>query len=365
MRKDLNNLKSILNNTIYENTHFSESSKNKVRKRIDGNQSVKFYYKMKPIVSFIVLFSITASLVTFTFNMMNNKDVVEHENSALIKSNGSSNSDAKDVDANINTSKEIKENIVAHNAIKSYPYIIFNNYYYKKTDEEITEDQLGEIMGEVKRIGDWNFKKDGDSNEIPPGRSIYSVKDKDKNEYIAAKGVVYKNQTNIPGYLLFKKEEPVIHPDQSLILNAKSDPEETEMAFKNMQRLVPNILGLQELEQQYTLSFVSYLEEHGPGVNLYYSDNSDTNNVIYLLEYKNGLFPHNSRMVENPDPRNPWEPPVLSETFELNGFNWEYYEDKYYDDFFLLGEKNGYIYEVTFQGEFSLDDLKDIVMQLK
>ena len=220
-------------------------------------------------------------------------------------------------------------------------------------------------MGEVKRIGDWNFKKDGDSNEIPPGRSIYSVKDKDKNEYIAAKGVVYKNQTNIPGYLLFKKEEPVIHPDQSLILNAKSDPEETEMAFKNVQRLVPNILGLQELEQQYTLSFVSYLEEHGPGVNLYYSDNSDTNNVIYLLEYKNGLFPHNSRMVENPDPRNPWEPPVLSETFELNGFNWEYYEDKYYDDFFLLGERNDYLYEVTVQGEFSLDDLKDIVMQLK
>ena len=58
-----------------------------------------------------------------------------------------------------------------------YGYIVLNGFYYVKTGETIPKEQLGQQVAKVERIGDWEIKKTGDSNEVSPG-PIYSIKNK-------------------------------------------------------------------------------------------------------------------------------------------------------------------------------------------
>jgi hypothetical protein len=46
----------------------------------------------------------------------------------------------------------------------------------------IEHDKLGNKLAEVKRIGGWSLKRDGDSAFFLPGDSIYEIKEVDPNK---------------------------------------------------------------------------------------------------------------------------------------------------------------------------------------
>ncbi|THE09511.1 hypothetical protein E1I69_22110 [Bacillus timonensis] len=362
MDDKLNNLKIILDKTVYSGTTFSKFSKVKVLQEIDKTSKRKHMNFIKPLISYVVLTLISIGIGTYTFIEINENNAVvptEHTNEYENSSNNNEGLEIETTTETENENNDTQKDISVNDPTMSFPYIIFNNYFYKKTEKVISEEELDKKVGEVKRIGDWNIKKSGDSNEIPPG-PIYSVVGYDSEEYIAGKGVIYENNTNKPGYILFKKEEPVEQVDSIGIINAKGDPEETEIAFNNIKKLIPELLGFETLKDKYTLFLVSYLQESGPGVELIYTDING--NGLFISEYQSDLAPSNSRLVEKKDVRlEEWFKPVIVESFSLNGIEWEYFEDKNYNDFFLLGRKGEFYYEITFQGNYTIDNLKEII----
>lgn len=273
--------------------------------------------------------------------------------------------------------KNTDENLI--DGQSNYPHIVLNGFYYKKTDEEVTSEQLGEQVGEVKRIGTWAIKKSGDSNYIAPG-PIYSVKDRSSDEYIVGRGGLFKDGVNKLAYIVFKKEEPVQQVDYDKILNTKGDLEEALIAVDNIKRKMDNFYQINNTDR-VELNYVSYLPENGPGAELIYNIreadktvNGETNQgMLFIKEYAKQLQPSSSRfekyvwkIVLNGDVGTKQKqealPPVLIDKFEMNGILWSYYTDQERNDIVLRGEKDDMYYEVTTQGDFSLEKLKELLI---
>jgi hypothetical protein len=267
----------------------------------------------------------------------------------------------------------------------TYPYLIFNGYYYKKTNKEIPTDQLGTQIGRVERTGDWAIRKSGDSNEVPPG-PIYSVNGKTK-DFVAAKGVAFKNGNNISAYLVFQKADKVIEPNIDLIINSKGDQQENHIAFENIKNKIGTLYGFVGINSKAKLQSISYND--GPIVQLSYrategdfqSEQGLIQGTLLINQHGKEFKPKDSRFerpvvlekVKKKDgsiafmqkKEMSWKKPVKIEDFSLNGINWELYQDSFHKDLVLKGETEQYTIEITTEGQFNKDQLKDLLESYK
>lgn len=371
MEDKLKHLRESMDKTVFKDTSLESYERTKILNGLNRNER-KVHFNLNSILSFAVCTFLFIGIGALVFN-----EVKDRENNKP-QSNTA-----------LDTSKEEKHQVQNEDQLETksikpyYPYIVLDGYYYKKTNEVIQPEGLGEQIAEVKRIGDWEFKKSGDSNEIPPG-PIYSVKGKDTKEYIAGKGIIYKEGKNQAGYIVFKKEELVEQPKKESILNSKGDLEEVQIAFGNIIEKVEDLHHFIGIEKRVNLYAADYLPENGPGVDLVYNvpeanikDNEQNiDGMLFIREYQKDLPPPNSRFL----PQNGWNrikkgnevikqkefiPPSLIKSFEINGISWGYYEDKTHQDFILRGERNNMYFEVVTQGDFSFEKLKELLKKFK
>ncbi len=384
MDSKLKNLRESMNKTVLKEGVMSDIEKRKIyRAALNGKVRRRRNY-FAPVLSAIVLTGLFLTLGSFTYlnlfvSNKNSDNSLQLQNSSVLE---------KEDDEQISvTPKATEDEDVVQNTDENlinnqpgYPHIVLNDYYYKKTSEVIQPEDLGEQIAEVKRIGTWEIKKSGDSNYIAPG-PIYSVKGRSSDEYIVGKGGIFEDGVNKSAYIVFKKEEPVQQVDHDKILNTKGDIEEALIAVDNIKRKMENFYQLNNTDR-VELNYVSYLPKNGPGAELGYNIletdkvvNKETiQRMLFIKEYEKQLQPTGSRFnpymwitVSNGDGQTATRqkqevpPPVLIETFEMNGILWSHYTDQVRNDIVLRGEKDDMYYEVTNQGDFSLEKLKELL----
>jgi hypothetical protein len=113
------------------------------------------------------------------------------------------------------------------------------------------------------------------------------------------------------------------------------------------------------LDKRVGLFSVTYLGDNNPGVELVYNvpeankkkDNHIVDGIIFIREY----------IANTPT----FEYSNFKEVFEINGILWGYYKDKANQDFVLQGKKNNMHFEITTQGDFSIEKLKDLLVNFK
>jgi hypothetical protein len=261
----------------------------------------------------------------------------------------------------------------------SYPYIVLNGFYYAKTGDTVSEDYLGQEIARVERTGEWNIKKQGDSNEVVPG-PIYSVRGKDSKQFITAKGVVYKDGKNQSAYLLFQKRDPVESVDEKSILSTKGDATEGELALQNIRKVLPTLYEYRDNTGTTTVDLAAYRKDFGPGAMLYYrvpskdttdKDGHEIPGFIMSFQYNKSIKIYQSQL--NPKPKgilyHPYGEekevkPQLIETFIKNNTNWELYKT-YYGNYIMQGKHGNMIYELQLQGDFKSSDVQIIATNFR
>lgn len=268
----------------------------------------------------------------------------------------------------------------------TYPYIVLNGFYFAKTSDTVTKEQLGEQIAKVERVGDWDIKKGGDSNEVPPG-PIFSIQGKDPSTFIAAKGVVYENGQNKEAYLVFEKREPVENNlNEQSILSAKNDEAEVKIAFNNVKKLLPALYEYKDDTKTTILTSIDYREDFGPGVSLSYrvpsKDTKDAQGYavqgfIDILQYDKSIKPEASEFSPKSIPEikkqegntvihelKPIPQPELIQSFSVNNINWGFYKT-HFGQYVLRGESNNMIYELKLQGNFKPSDGQILAQNFK
>jgi small nuclear ribonucleoprotein (snRNP)-like protein len=367
----LKHLRKSMDKSVFSDTTFESSEKAKILNELNRRER-NGRFNLNSILSFAVCTFLFIGIGVFVFNQVNEEETNQTQGNTSLDISDGLVQDTDEKNDNLGT-KEVEP---------SYPYIVLDGYYYKKTNEVVSSDEIGEKIGEVKRIGDWAIKKSGDSNEIPPG-PIYSVNG--KIDYIAGKGVIYKEGKNQAAYIAFKKEEPVEQPEKDSILSSKGDLEEVQIALKNIKEKIGVLYSFVGLDNRVSLNAANYSPENGPGVDLVFNvpeaDKADDDHIIdgmlFIRGYKKNTLPSNSRFLQQDE----WKrikngntlikqkvefvPPTLIETFKINGITWGYYEDNIHNDFILRGEVNNIYYEVTTQGYFTFERLKELLEGFK
>lgn len=237
----------------------------------------------------------------------------------------------------------------------TFLYIAFNGYYYKQ-GTEVDKSKLGTKIGEVKRIGDWEIVKDGDSNAVPQG-PIYSVINKDPKDVIAA-----KRWSNRDVYLLFEKEGPVKQTDKSTIFSSKNDPEEVQIAIQNVRKNSSVLYEFQD-KNRLQLTSVSYDPNHNSTVSLSYrvpEVDTSVQGFLSLLQYPKNEIPEVSEFIKKIDKNGKWKSPVLKESFTLNGIEWSKYET-YNQENVYRAEKQNLYFEIKAQGKIDLNLMKEFL----
>jgi hypothetical protein len=252
----------------------------------------------------------------------------------------------------------LEEYNVIEGDYSNFPHIVFNGFYYLKT-VEVEKDKIGEVIGEVKRIGDWEIKKDGDSNEVPPG-SIYSVIDRDPSEVIAA-----KQWSNRDVYVLFEKAEQIKKIDLNTIFSAKNDPEEVRVAIENIRK---HSLFLYEFtdKERLELFSVSYDPNHRTLVSQGYKvaeADTDVVGILNVLQYPKDGIPISSKFSKDSyrDKVNKkeWISPQLEQEFQVGDIKWGKYIT-FTEEIIYKGEVEDICFEISTQGDFSLNLIKDL-----
>lgn len=118
---------------------------------------------------------------------------------------------------------------IANQAYQHKAYIILSGHYYYATVQQVPVSKIGEKVSTVKRVGDWNMKSDGDSNEFPPE----TANDSRIGEKYAVK-VTMKQLNFLSSYIEVQRGDQVEQPELKTILSAKNNPEEVEIAFDNI-----------------------------------------------------------------------------------------------------------------------------------
>jgi hypothetical protein len=388
MDDQLKNLRERMNKTVLKRGTIDDVEKRKIlHAAIRGEVRQKRNY-FAPILSVIVTMGLFVTLGTFVFNHLFDLKQISAGTPKLQQSEQKKgNKEALGVAKNspedkAKVDKNINQNTV--NDVPNYHYIVLNGFYYKETNEEVTSEQLGKQVGEVKRIGYWAIKKSGDSNEIPPG-PIFSVKGR-SDEYIAGKGGIYKNGENVAGYLVFQKDDIVKDVNTDNLLSTKGDAEEAKIVFQNIKKKVGTIYGFMGIDSRVSLAAVSYSE--GPVIQLNYvvpegdqkSGNESIQGQLLIYQYKKDIQLKDTRF-EKPEGLGygivrgengkvsmqkieggiNWEKPILIDSFTLNGIEWELYQDSYYHNVLMKGQTEEYTIEITTQGNFSKDKMKDLL----
>lgn len=373
MEDKLKHLRNSMDKTVFSDTTFESSEKAKILRELNRRERIN-RFNLNSILSFAVCTFLFIGIGVFAFNEVYTKETNQMQ--------GNTSLDINNEDGLMQDKDEKNDTLGTKEVEPSYPYIVLDGYYYKKTNEVVQSDELGEKIAEVKRIGDWAIKKSGDSNEISPG-PIYSVDG--KIDYIAGKGVIYKEGKNQAAYIAFKKEEPVEQPGNDSILSSKGDSEEVHIAFQNIKEKKRDLHSFLGVDNRVSLYSANYLPENGPGVELVFNipeadkvvDDHVVDGMLFISSYKKDTPPSNSRFhrqegwkrINNGNTiikqKEEYVPPILKETFKTNGISWGYYEDKVHHDFILRGEKNNMYYEVTTQGDFTLERLKELFESFK
>ncbi|MGO4699590.1 hypothetical protein AB4Z50_35790, partial [Paenibacillus sp. 2TAB26] len=72
------------------------------------------------------------------------------------------------------------------NSSSTYPAsVAWNNTLYGLSKEEVPIEEVGKEIGKIERKTTPMTKKNGDSNEVPAGSTLFEVKGKDPHEVIA------------------------------------------------------------------------------------------------------------------------------------------------------------------------------------
>lgn len=364
-----------MDKTTFKNTTFDSHEKTNIINRLYKREKFPIL-NLNSLLSFATCSVLFIGIGVFVFNQLNGGE--------SDKLQGNTTSNINEEQKSLIQDKDESEKTKANKSEPSYPYIVLNGFYYKKTNEVIQPEKLGEKIAEVKRIGDWAIKQSGDSNEIAPG-PIYSVKGNDSTEYITSKGVINKDGKNQSAYIGFEKHEPVEQPEKDSILSSKGDIKEVQIALDNIKEEVVDFYQFTESEDRVSLFAANYLKENGPGAELIYNvpeankkeENHTINGILFIYEYKKELPPSQSRFNQNAEwerikkgneiikQKKDIEMPIKIEEFYINGISWVYYKDQEHQDFILRGEKNNMYYEVITQGEFTLESLKTLLEGFK
>jgi hypothetical protein len=138
-------------------------------------------------------------------------------------------------------------------------YIVYKNAYYVKTDEVLPTSQVGSKVLTVTRIGDWAIKKEGDTNEFPPGPDLYTVKGSDDSKMaVKVRQRKTTSGTVIYQYQIVERYATVVQPESSTILGAKGDYNEVAIAIKNIRKKDPYLFELTEMDSRAKLFSVNY-----------------------------------------------------------------------------------------------------------
>jgi hypothetical protein len=387
METKLRNLRSSMEKTVLKPGKITTAEKNRILVEAINGGNTKRRNLFAPILSAIVVTSFLLLLGSFLLqNVLDGKET-KHNVAPTVtvpKKDNDQYISASDQDKD-NPPLENSQNEAIENEQPTYPYIVLNGYYYKKTDREVISEQLGEQIASVERTGDWAIKKSGDSNEIPPG-PIYSINGENEN-LIAAKGVSYKNGTNVSAYIVFQKSDKIMETNTEGITSAKGDPQETKIAFENIKKKVKPLYGFVDMGNRTKLELVSYSKD--PTILTYYhfpegdiqENGNTTSGLLFINQYRKGMKFENSRfdhpfvmerinqadgsikfeMVKALD----WEKPLKIDSLDLNGISWGIYQDSFHNDFVLKGETEKFEFEITTQGDFTLESLKGLLESFK
>lgn len=325
------------------------------------------------------------SLVNADENVSKGKDLKINKSAERPKDPNNKESDKKEVTYKEGIGTQYTDR--DKQKVIKYGYIVLNGFYYVKTGEIIPKDQLGQQVAKVERIGDWEIKKTGDSNEVPPG-PIFSIKSKNEEQFVAAKGTVYENGEDKVAYLVFEKKDPVASEiKEGSILSAKNDETEVEIAFQNVKNLLPSMYEYRDNIGTTTLTQVSYAKDLGPGVVLYYrvpsKDTTDEKGnelqgFIMAYQYDKSKKLEQSWFRTEPvlEPKRlsdgaikmekvgEQSAPQLIESFVKNETNWGFYK-KYTGQYFLKGEHGNTIFELQLQGDFKPSNAQIIANNFK
>lgn len=366
MEKRLENLRNEMNDTLLKEAEFAITSKQAVLKTVRKNgktaNRISFWKQSINIGFTAVLF---AGLLIFA---------VSHVQQGTPKMNTMSG-DKASTEPNPSPSKETafqdvkgkskdSTNDVVNKKESRPPasYVVFDGYYYEKTGDAVEGNRLLDKIGEVKRIGDWKIVREGDSTEIPPG-PLYSVKDMDSKEYIAGKGVIYEDGENKAGYLLFKRAIAVQKPDPSKIYNAKNDPVEVKLALENVRQSAGPFYEL--VEENVEPTFVSYSDQNGKSITLYYRLITRADQYVFITQYENKMknmdYPA-SRFAS--DGRKDFNKPRLIDEYVIEGLKWAYYDDLNHGDHFYVSYGPEWTLEVSFQGELAEEQISTFLGNL-
>jgi hypothetical protein len=368
MEEQLKHLKESMDNTILKPGLVTPFQKQKLLEGVlNGNKKPIRNHYVTPVLSVAFTLMLTIGLGTLIY-----KNIEEPSTSAKPKSTHlSQGSFTKQPDNKVQDNKEFTPN---------FPYIVFNGYYYKETSEKTDSAQLGKEVGKVNRTGDWAIKKEGDSNEVPPG-PVFSIEGKDSSRYIAVKNP--RENGGKLNYVIFEKAEKIIPTDTSEIETAKNDPTEVNAAIQNATKGVGPLFTLDEKYQPISFSYtneqviqLAYKIPEGDKV----INGDNVPGELYIDEYEKNIEIKKSRFIKPvestivkkgnhykavPKKVTNWSPPTLIKSSIINNVKWGFYKDEYHKDIVVKGETDKYNFEITTQGSFSLELLERILKDFK
>jgi hypothetical protein len=198
----------------------------------------------------------------------------------------------------------------------------------------------------VERTGEWNFLKDGDSTQYPPGLNYYKLKDYPNLEKIVIAILSGKEgQGSIREYQILQRVEPVVAPNNKVVFSSKGDPKEIKVALDNIHE---SISFLHELKVENLEPILVSLHNDGESykVQLNYTFipiKQGNQKFLFINQYEKGYTDKGTFYSED----------QRISTFSINGITWVQYKENYF-----IGTKNGSIYEVKSQN-FSSQEVKN------
>ncbi|MGV2941721.1 hypothetical protein AB5I83_19125 [Mesobacillus sp. LC4] len=368
MENELKRLKETFDESFLREVKVTQKERERILQKIrkpERSPSHIFYYCSLSATAFLIIILFFSLEINFK----------QADPNIQSRSGQSNNTDSKETHDTSSENKEEQPHLEETQDYSTFQHIVFEGYYYIK-GEQVEQNKIGEKIGEVKRIGTWEIVKDGDSNEVPPG-PIYSIKDRDPKEVIAA-----KQWSNRDVYVIFERKGPVEKTDLSKIMSTKGDVEESKIAFNNIKNKVDILYGFVGLEKRAQLVAISYID--GPLISQTYRilerDINDTQGILNIIQFSKSSSPENSRFVR---PKNyeirsdnndyiamqkridKWKQPQLIKSIVINDLHWGVYQDGYHNDMVWRTESNNYTVEITYQGSFPIDALNELLNFLK
>lgn len=258
MDKKLHRLKENMDNTVLNNLDFRDKNMDVVRKVIYKSKKTDIFVHLYP--RFLSLCITTLFILGIGYYSADKLGIIQKEEVSNVDSEGKQRNKVG-AKKDIVTIQNVHDNQLEEYSITPSQYVVFDGYYYRMV-AEVEQAKLGSQIGEVKRIGEWEIIKDGDSNTVTG--PIYSIINKSPEEAIAT-----KLWSNRDVYVLFERKEIVEQPDITKIYTTKNDPEEVQIAIQNVREKSSALYEFKDNERLELIS-VSFDPNHSSTVSLSY-----------------------------------------------------------------------------------------------